>query len=1063
MPLRRSLGGLSRTGNLFDRPGFYDTASIEALTVEATLLMKAVTETYGVTLTHAEQTGNYNLEVPVMSANDQLVTTTATQTLSNKTFVITTIMDANNNEQLDLTPVANAVNYLEITNSATNNPPILKASGDNNNIDLRLEPKGTGKVVIDGDFDVQGTQTTINSTTLDVDDKNITMGSVDNPTDGGADGGGLTLKGATDKTIIWDNANDNWTSNQDWNLPTGKVFKINNVSKLSNDTLGATVLNSSLTSTGVLAGGSIDDTFGNIDIGTSVVTAGQLNIDQIRIDGNTISSTSGQLILDAATSLNLSDDSALAIGNMTLDAIYGAADAIAIGDNSNDAVSIYRVTALTAIGDLDIGTHDFKAATLTADTLVAGRVVYTGTGGVLAAESSLAYNTSTNVLSTPTLEATNINAFALQGKLTAGSTEIEGNAFDINGGNIDNTTLGADAAVTVSGGDISADLTWSVAQTGIDINSGTLNGITALGIVESGGGSEMQIAVTQNLTADRTLTFNINNAARTLNTSGDLIFGNAFTTGNYALTLTTTAATNVTLPTSGTLATLANSETLSAKSISMATNTITGTTAQFNTALTDNNFATIAGSETLTSKTLTTPTIGSFTNATHDHTDAAGGGTLAIANTTGTLAVARGGTGATTLNDLITLGTHSTGNYVATIAGTANEIEVTGSGSETAGVTIGLPDNVTITGDLTVNGTYTTVNSTVVTIDDPIFQIGGDAAPTTDDNKDRGIAFRWHNGTTAKNGFFGYDDNTGKFTFIPDATLTNEVVSGTAGTIVATTFEGNATTATTATNVTSTANNSTNETVYPTFVDGQSGAQGIETDSGLTYNPNTGVLTASGGFSGVVTGTAESATSLANPRTIGMTGDVSWTSASFDGTANVTGTSTIGATKVLGSMLNITAVTGHPEITSASGIDTTEDMVMVWDEDANALKSVKLANLGISGTAVGSSNEIQYNNSNSFAGAANVEIKNASLALKEMAAPNNVTGYGLLYAKSDNELYFKDDGGNETKITNGGSLAGGGAFKGIKAYLNANLSIANAASVTLGSGSYGSWTESYDV
>ena len=56
MPLRRSLGGLSRTGILFDRPGFYDTASIEALTVESTMLLKAATETYCVTLTHSEQT-----------------------------------------------------------------------------------------------------------------------------------------------------------------------------------------------------------------------------------------------------------------------------------------------------------------------------------------------------------------------------------------------------------------------------------------------------------------------------------------------------------------------------------------------------------------------------------------------------------------------------------------------------------------------------------------------------------------------------------------------------------------------------------------------------------------------------------------------------------------------------------------------------------------------------------------------------------------------------------------------------------------------------------------------
>lgn len=57
-------------------------------------------------------------------------------------------------------------------------------------------------------------------------------------------------------------------------------------------------------------------------------------------------------------------------------------------------------------------------------------------------------------------------------------------------------------------------------------------------------------------------------------------------------------------------------------------------------------FATIAATQTLTNKTLTTPTIGSFVNATHTHQDAAGGGTLsAAAIASGTLAVARGGTG----------------------------------------------------------------------------------------------------------------------------------------------------------------------------------------------------------------------------------------------------------------------------------------------------------------------------------------------------------------------------------------------------------------------------------
>ena len=109
-------------------------------------------------------------------------------------------------------------------------------------------------------------------------------------------------------------------------------------------------------------------------------------------------------------------------------------------------------------------------------------------------------------------------------------------------------------------------------------------------------------------------------------------------------------------------------------------------------------------------------------------------------------------------------------------------------------VTIGR--NLTVTGDLQVDGTTTTVNSTTVTVDDPIFTLGGDTAPASDDNKDRGIEFRYHNGSAAKVGFFGFDDSAGKFTFIPDATNSSEVFSGTAGTIVAA-LEGNASTATT--------------------------------------------------------------------------------------------------------------------------------------------------------------------------------------------------------------------------------------------------------------------------
>lgn len=92
--------------------------------------------------------------------------------------------------------------------------------------------------------------------------------------------------------------------------------------------------------------------------------------------------------------------------------------------------------------------------------------------------------------------------------------------------------------------------------------------------------------------------------------------------------------------------------------------------------------------------------------------------------------------------------------------------------------------NATIGGNLTVNGTTVHVNSTVTDLKDPIITIGGTtdgAAPSSDDNKDRGIAFQWHNGSVAKLGFFGYDDSTGKFIFVPDATNASEVISGTAG------------------------------------------------------------------------------------------------------------------------------------------------------------------------------------------------------------------------------------------------------------------------------------------
>ena len=248
----------------------------------------------------------------------------------------------------------------------------------------------------------------------------------------------------------------------------------------------------------------------------------------------------------------------------------------------------------------------------------------------------------------------------------------------------------------------------------------------------------------------------------------------------------------------------------------------------------------------------------------------------------------------------VALGTDTTGNYIATIVGTANQIEVTGSGVESATISLAFPDNVTINdtltvaGNLVVNGTTTTVNTTNTAVTDNVLALNSGVSSNANDS---GIIIE--RGSTGDNAFMGWDESADKFIFgttTSSAETTGDLAVAT-GTVVAATFEGNligdvtgdvtgnadtatalatartiggvsfdgsaninlpgvntagnqntsgnaatATLAATATNVTVTANNTTNETVYVTFVDGATGAQGIETDTNLTYNPSTNVL-----------------------------------------------------------------------------------------------------------------------------------------------------------------------------------------------------------------------------
>lgn len=181
-------------------------------------------------------------------------------------------------------------------------------------------------------------------------------------------------------------------------------------------------------------------------------------------------------------------------------------------------------------------------------------------------------------------------------------------------------------------------LTWdgtTLALTGAQVTQSKL-----LGVLSSGTGVfDLRLTNTENLTAVRNLQVTLNDASRALSMNGNVTFGGAFvTSGAFNLTLTTTANTNVALPTSGTLATLAGTETFTNKSISGSTNTLTniGNGALTNSSITiAGNSVSLGGSVTATTLTAS---LNLFTTSLQGVTPASGGGTTNFLRADGTWA-----------------------------------------------------------------------------------------------------------------------------------------------------------------------------------------------------------------------------------------------------------------------------------------------------------------------------------------------------------------------------------------------------------------------------------------
>jgi hypothetical protein len=302
----------------------------------------------------------------------------------------------------------------------------------------------SGSVTVGGDLIVNGTTTTVNSTTITVDDKNLELGSVASPDNTTADGGGITLKGTTDKTFNWVNATSAWTSSEDLNLLTGKVYEIAGTTVLSATTLGSGVVNSSLTSVGTIATGTWNGS----------VVAGQYGGTGVANTGKTI--TLG--------------------GNFTTSGAYTTT--LTVGANTN--------VTLPASGTLmtTTGNTTGSAATLTTSRTLWGQS-FNGSANVTGAMTGVTSVTGTSGSTfsvkagdyTSTSGAGN-HTYVYGGQATAVSGTAKGGNVYIYGGGSDSVS-GTTGDIFIGGGEIT-----------------TVTGTVRLPSVQSGSAGFVKIAAT---------------------------------------------------------------------------------------------------------------------------------------------------------------------------------------------------------------------------------------------------------------------------------------------------------------------------------------------------------------------------------------------------------------------------------------------------------------------------------------------------------------------------------------------------------------------------------------
>ena len=293
-------------------------------------------------------------------------------------------------------------------------------------------------LVVTGDLTVNGTTTTVNATTITVDDINIELGSVASPTDVTANGGGITLKGATDKTITWSSIG--WTSSEDFNLVSGKVYEINGTSVLSATTLGSAVVTSSLTSVGTIGTGTWQ--------GTAV--AGQYGGTGVNNSGKTIT-IGGNFTHTGAHTLGLTTT---ANTSVTLPTTGTLATLAGSETFTNKTLTSPVISSISNTGTLTLPTStDTLVGRATTDTLTNKTLTFPVIDNI-----KLGYTTTATAAGTTTLTATSNRYQRFTGSTTqtivlpVTSTLATGVSYEIENASTGNLTVnssGGNLVVTI--------------------------------------------------------------------------------------------------------------------------------------------------------------------------------------------------------------------------------------------------------------------------------------------------------------------------------------------------------------------------------------------------------------------------------------------------------------------------------------------------------------------------------------------------------------------------------------------------------------------------------------